>query len=100
MVVINFFGIILELINRPINQQVIMEKEKRLLTKEMIAALKQVRSLQESGNPFSVETIKQPLTNLYSENLIEPTTVEIDGNKVTSCEITNFGWEVLKKLDA
>ncbi len=77
-----------------------IEKEKRLLNKEMIAALKEVRILQESAQPFSVDAIKHPLANLYSENLLEPTTVDLDGNKVSSCEITSFGWEVLKQLDA
>ncbi len=70
-----------------------------VITKEIIEALKEVRDLQNSGRPFSTEEIKKPLTNLYSQNLVEPSTVELEGQKLMTCKITDFGWDVLKKID-
>ncbi|MEO5647235.1 MAG: hypothetical protein ABIQ56_02670 [Chitinophagaceae bacterium] len=65
----------------------------------MITALKEIREKQDSGQPLIASEIKTSLTNLYSENLIEPTTIDVNGEKVPSCEITQFGTEVLKQLD-
>ena len=69
------------------------------LTKEMIQALKEVRTLSESGKPFSADDVKCPLTNLYSENLVKPVPIELNGEKVMGVAITDFGKEVLKKID-
>jgi hypothetical protein len=73
--------------------------DNKVLTKEMVQALQMVRELQESGKEFSTDDIKLPLTNLYSENLVEPVTIERNGEHLMSCVITDFGWAVLKKID-
>jgi hypothetical protein len=73
--------------------------DNKLLTKEMITALKEVREKSSEGKSAPASEIKSSLTNLYSENLVEPTSIEVRGEKVPGVEITQFGWEVLKHLD-
>ena len=73
--------------------------ENKILTKEMIQGLQEIRKIHDSGKPVIASEVKASLTNLYSENLIEPNKVDINGESVQVCEITQFGWEVIKHLD-
>ena len=69
------------------------------LSKEMIKGLKAIRKLRESGSLLCIDDVDIPLTQLYSENLVEPKTIEVDGKKVMSCVITEFGENILKQID-